>query len=56
MIERHYDCEICQDTGWREPIGPCSDGSYITMQPCRHCQVYNRQRFSEGPTTALSDD
>lgn len=27
-------CKRCNDTGWLEPIGPHSDGSYITSRPC----------------------
>jgi hypothetical protein len=31
-------CELCGGTGWVEPIGPKSDGSYITSRPCPRCQ------------------
>jgi hypothetical protein len=34
-------CKRCSDTGWIEPIGPCSDGSYITSRPC-NCKAYDR--------------
>lgn len=27
-------CRRCNGTGWLEPIGPCSDGSYITSRRC----------------------
>lgn len=29
-----FKCDKCSDTGWREPIGPHSDGSYTTSRPC----------------------
>lgn len=32
-------CERCGGTGWLEPIGPKSDGSYITSRPCPKCDV-----------------
>lgn len=28
------ECGRCEDDGWCPPIGPCADGSYITMRPC----------------------
>ena len=30
-------CERCSGTGWLDPIGPKSDGSYITSRPCPRC-------------------
>lgn len=33
-------CERCNDTGWRDPIGPCADGSYVTSRPC-NCEAYD---------------
>ena len=31
-------CDKCDGEGWLDPIGPCSDGSYITMRPCPRCR------------------
>lgn len=36
--ERRH-CNRCQGTGWLEPIGPKSDGSYITSRPCPQCDA-----------------
>jgi len=30
-------CARCLGSGWLEPIGPKSDGSYITNRPCPNC-------------------
>jgi hypothetical protein len=30
-------CARCDGEGWIEPIGPHSDGSYITSRPCPRC-------------------
>lgn len=30
-------CPHCKGTGWLEPLGPYSDGSYCTMRPCPKC-------------------
>lgn len=36
-MEDYPDCMRCDGTGWLEPIGPCSDGSYVTSRPCGNC-------------------
>ena len=33
----YCNCKRCGGTGWLEPIGPKSDGSYITSRPCPGC-------------------
>lgn len=38
MSYRKVKCPSCDGTGWHEPIGPCSDGSYITSRPCELCR------------------
>ena len=40
-----FKCDRCKDTGWREPIGPCSDGSYVTSRPCTACDEHWQQEF-----------
>jgi len=35
-------CGRCGGTGWLEPIGPKSDGSYITSRPCPRCDGHGR--------------
>lgn len=37
----HDDCPHCRE-GWHDPIGPCDDGSYITMRPCSNCFATGR--------------
>src|ERR1700753_2060726 len=32
-------CDRCDGSGWLEPIGPKSDGSYITSRPCPKCDA-----------------
>lgn len=32
------ECERCEGSGWLEPIGPCSDDSYITSRECPKCE------------------
>lgn len=38
-------CDRCDGTGWLEPIGPKSDGSYITSRPCPKCDSTPRLRW-----------
>lgn len=36
-LKEYGSCERCGGTRWLEPIGPKSDGSYITSRPCPRC-------------------
>jgi hypothetical protein len=36
----HRRREDCDGEGWLEPIGPCSDGSYVSSRPCPYDNVY----------------
>lgn len=39
LLHGHREpCLRCKGTGWLEPIGPKSDGSYITTRPCPTCR------------------
>jgi DnaJ-class molecular chaperone len=35
-------CDRCKGQGWLDPIGPKSDGSYITSRPCPNCDGSGR--------------
>ena len=43
-------CKRCDGTGWLEPIGPCSDGSYITSRrcSCHEGHVFERKATPNG--------
>jgi len=38
-------CDRCAGSGWLDPIGPKSDGSYITSRPCPKCDSAPRLRW-----------